>query len=81
MMLAPRRGLEYHQSHSTPIHPLQHVPRIVPPAVEARHGGLPGLDASVVGLGVTGGEEFAGRGIHAGDGAGGVAVGRMHRGA
>ena len=33
--------------------PPPHMPRIVPPAVEARHGRLPGLDAPVMGLGVT----------------------------
>ena len=61
------------------MHPLQHMPRIVPPAVEARHGGLPGLDASVVGLGVTLRQELAGQGIHAENGAGGCSV-DLHEG-
>ncbi len=56
-------GLRY-----LPIHALQYVPGIRPTAVQARHGGLPGLDATVVGLGVTLSQELPRKDIHRGDG-------------
>ncbi len=55
------------------------MPWIRPTAVQAWYGGLPGLHAAVVGLGVTLGQELAGQGIHAGHGAGGCSV-DLHEG-
>lgn len=52
---------------------------MIPPAVEARCGGLPGLHAAMVGLGVTLSQELTGQGVHAENGTGGCSV-DLHEG-
>ena len=44
------------------------MPGVVPPAVEARHGGVPGLHIAMVGLSMALGQELSGERVHSRDG-------------